>query len=154
MSSTLEVTPPTIEEAVERGREYAMTLTVRNCGNEWAGYQVEMKTPYRQWGDVDPDNFALDPGESTEVALTLKVPKDAKTGDHSLTLEITNEQAPDDVTGVPITLKVRLPTWLLALIIIGIVLLLLVVLYLIPKSSSAPAPAFLLAPLLAGGGFA
>jgi len=135
MSSTIEVTPSQITKAVQRGKEYAETLSVRCSGAEWASYQAETKPEsYESWADADPDNFALDPGESIPVELVLKVPPNAKTGDHILSIQIANEQAPDDVTTVPITLKVPIQPWLKFLVIVVIIVLVLVVLYLIGKS--------------------
>ncbi len=135
MSSTIEVTPSQITKAVQRGKEYAETLSVRSSGTQWASYQAEtMPASYQSWADADPDNFALDPGESSTVELELKVPANAKTGDHTLSLQIANEQAPDDVTTVPITLKVPIQPWLTYLVIAAMILLVLVVLYLIGKS--------------------
>jgi hypothetical protein len=133
MSSTIEVTPSEITKAVQRGRVYPETLTVRSTGTAWAGYQVQKERPYTKWADTTPDNFALEPGESITVELVLKVPVDAKTGDHTFSVQIANEQAPDDVTNVPITLKVPIQPWLKYLVIVAIILLVLVVLYLIVR---------------------
>ena len=134
MSSTIEVTPSQITKAVQRGEKYPETLSVHSSGTQWAGYQAEIKPEsYQSWANANPDNFALDPGESSTVELVLKVPSDAKTGAHTLSVQIVNEQAPDDVTTVPITLKVPIQPWLKYLVIVAIILLVLVVLYLIVR---------------------
>lgn len=76
-----------VSQKLSRGGRYSLpTIGVRNPGSEASRYMMGIsyleaqsdKRPPADWFDFEPEEFRLGPGETQPVAITLRVPTDAR----------------------------------------------------------------------------
>lgn len=86
-----------VDEALRPGEVYQLpTVGVVNTGDQAGSYEAAIThvrhqtepMPYAGWFQLEPRNFDLEPGASTRVAVSLRLPVDAREGDYTVLIEV------------------------------------------------------------------
>ena len=86
-----------VDESLRPGEVYQLpAVGVLNTGDHAASYEAAIThvidptepVPYADWFLIEPRSFDLEPGASTRVAVSLRLPVDAREGDYSVLIEV------------------------------------------------------------------
>ncbi len=95
--AALELTEIEVDEALTPGQEYQLpALGVLNTCDQAGSYEVTIDHMDDQtvvaraadWFQFEPQSFDLDPGVSTRVAVSIRLPADAQQGDYFVQIEV------------------------------------------------------------------
>ncbi|MBM4445644.1 MAG: hypothetical protein FJ020_10175, partial [Chloroflexi bacterium] len=86
-----------VDEALMPGEVYQLpTVGVLNTGDRAGSYMAMIArasdeaepVPYADWFQFEPQSFDLEPGASARVAVSLRLPADARAGDYSVLIAV------------------------------------------------------------------
>jgi len=83
-----------------------VVATVTNTGDVIAGYAVGVLGADPGWVQVDPPELRLFPAETATVAVTLRLPDDARAGEHAVTVQVRDVADPGGIAVQDVVLDV------------------------------------------------
>lgn len=89
------------------GESVIYTITVENTGNTEDTIDISKSGANSHWGTLSHNSVNIQPGSSQDITLTVDVPSDAQTGDHTILVKGTSQGDPSESSEISTITKVE-----------------------------------------------